>query len=142
MLHPLVAVGMLTAIVLILALPRKNAIAAFLLAVFTIPVGQVVVLGGLHFTVLRILILTGLARAVGFKASSSRGSLPGGFNGVDRMVVLWTISAMTILSLQWMDMQALIHNLGDFVDALGGYMVVRFLMSDRKRSGARSKCWP
>jgi hypothetical protein len=132
MLHPLVAVGMLIAIVLILALPRKNAIAAFLLAVFTIPVGQVVVLGGLHFTVLRILILTGLARAVGFKASSSRGSFPGGFNGVDRMVVLWTISALTILSLQWMDMQALIHNLGDFVDALGGYMVVRFLMSDRE----------
>ncbi|HXM62355.1 MAG TPA: hypothetical protein VN950_15960 [Terriglobales bacterium] len=132
LLHPLVAVWMVIAIVLILALPRKNAIAAFLLAVFTIPVGQVVVLGGLHFTVLRILILAALARAAGFRASSSRSGLPGGFNAVDRMVVLWTISAMTILSIQWMDMQALIHNLGDFLDALGGYLAVRFLVSDRE----------
>ena len=30
-----------------------------------------------------------------------------------------------------MDKQALIHNLGDFVDALGGFLVVRFFISDR-----------
>ena len=45
-LHPLVAVGMLIAIVLILLLPRKKAIAPFLLAFFNIPLGQVLVLGG------------------------------------------------------------------------------------------------
>ena len=130
MLSPLVAVWMLIAIVLILAFPRKKAITPFLLAVFTIPIGQVVVLGGLHFTVLRILILAGLARVATFRGSSSGGKFPGGFNAVDRMVVLWTVSALIILSLQWMDMQALIHNLGDFLDALGGYMVVRFLIPD------------
>ena len=67
LLHPLVAVWMLIAIVLILTFPRKKAITPFLLAVFTIPVGQVVVLGGLHFTVLRILILAGLARVASFR---------------------------------------------------------------------------
>ena len=46
LLNPLVAVWMLIAIVLILAFPRKYAITPFLLAVFTIPVEQVVVLGG------------------------------------------------------------------------------------------------
>src|SRR5271157_3587921 len=46
------------------------------------------------------------------------------------MVVLWTVSGMIILSVQWMEMQALIHNLGDFLDALGGYLVVRFLIPD------------
>ena len=35
---------------------------------------------------------------------------------MDRVVVLW-VSALTILSIQWMDMQALIHGLGDFLDA-------------------------
>jgi hypothetical protein len=125
LLSPLVAVWMLVAIVVILASPRKTTIVPFLLAVFTIPVGQVIVLGGLHFTVLRVLILAGLVRR-----ASSRAKFPGGFNPVDRTVVLWTVSALVILSLQWMDTQALIHNLGDFLDALGGYFVVRFLIPD------------
>src|ERR1019366_4455625 len=130
LLHPLVAVWLLIAIVLILAFQRKKAIAPFLLAVFTIPIGQVVVLGSLHFTVLRILILAGLARCATFRGSSPRGKLPGGFNAVDRVAVLWTVSALVILSLQWMRMDELIHSLGDFLDALGGYVVVRFLISD------------
>jgi hypothetical protein len=37
---------------------------------------------------------------------------------------------LVILSLQWMNMQALLHNLGDFLDAVGGYLVVRFLIPD------------
>ena len=61
MLNPLVAVWMLIAIVLILA-SAKEGITPFLLAVFTIPIGQVVVLGGLHFTVLRILIIGRISR--------------------------------------------------------------------------------
>src|ERR1039457_3266323 len=130
LLHPLVAVWMLIAIVLILAFPRKTAITPFLLAVFTIPIGQVVVLGSLHFTVLRILILAGLARVAFFRGLSRGGKFPGRFNAMDQVLVLWTISALTILSLQWMRMDALIHNLGDFLDALGGYLVVRFLISD------------
>ena len=39
LLHPVVAIWMLIAIVLILILPRKKAIAPFLLAIFTIPIG-------------------------------------------------------------------------------------------------------
>lgn len=130
LLHPLVAVWLLVAIVLILTRRREQGITVFLLSCFSIPIEQVVVLGGLHFTVLRILILAGLARVATFRGSSSRGKFPGGFNAVDRMVVLWTVSALVIFSLQWMDMQALIHNLGGFLDALGGYVVVRYLIPD------------
>ncbi len=130
LLHPLVAVWLLIAIVLMLTRPREQALVVFLVSCFTIPVGQVVVLGSLHFTVLRILILAGLARRV--SAGSLRGKFPGGFNPVDQVVVLWTVSALVILSLQWMNTQALIHNLGDFLDAIGGYLVVRFLIPDGK----------
>jgi len=129
MLHPLVAVWMVIAIALILTLPRRKVITCFLVSCLFIPVAQVVVVGGLHFTVLRILILAGLLRRAK-DGNSLSGKFPGGFNGLDQVVVLWTISALTILSLQWMDGQALIHNLGDFVDALGGYLVVRFLIPD------------
>ena len=130
MLNPIVAVGMLIAIVLIFTSPRSKGITPFLLACFSIPLAQVVVVGGVHFTVLRILIIAGLVRRATLGRSSSEGKFPGGFNPVDRMVVLWTMSACVILSLQWMNTQALIHNLGDFLDALGGYLVVRFFIPD------------
>jgi hypothetical protein len=126
-LHPLVAVWLLIAIVLILTRPRGQALTVFLLSCFSIPIGQVVVLATLHFTVLRILVLAGLVRRA-FRQSGDK--FPGGFNAVDQVVVLWTLSYLVILSLQWMNTQSLIHNLGDFLDALGGYFVVRFLIPD------------
>lgn len=129
-LHPIVAVWLLIAIVLILVLPRKLVITPFLLAFFTIPVGQVVLVGGVHFTCLRILILAGLARMAISGMSSSGGTFAGGFNPVDKAVLLWTVSALAIISLQWMDSQALVKNLGEFLDALGGYSVIRFLIPD------------
>lgn len=131
MMHPLVAVWMLIAIVLILTLPRHKAITPFLLAFFTIPVGQVIVLGGVHLTVLRILILTVLARMAAFRGSSSEGKFAGGFNALDRVVVLWSLSAAITFSVQWMEMQALIKGLGDLVESLGGYLAARFLIPDR-----------
>jgi hypothetical protein len=131
MLNPIVAVWMLIAVVLILVLPLRSVITCFLLSCFCIPIGQVVVLAGLHFTVLRILIIAGLVRRANERGSSSGSKFWGGFNGVDRAAVLWAVSSLVVLSLQWMDTQALIHNLGDCVDALGGYLVVRFLIPDR-----------
>ncbi len=128
-LHPLVAAGMLVAIVLILVLPRRKIIAPFLLAFFTIPLGQLVVLGGVHFLMHQILILTVLVRMTVFADSKRR--FAGGFNTLDKVVVLWTLSAFIIFSLQWMEMQAVIKSLGDLVVTLGGYLAVRFLIPDR-----------
>ena len=132
MVHPLVAVGMLIAIVLILALPRKKAIAPFLLAFFTIPIGQVLVLGGVHLTMHQILILTVLGRMAAFRGSSSEKRFAGGFNAFDKLVVLWTLVALIVFALQFLDMQALIKGLGDLVVSLGGYLAVRFLIPDRE----------
>lgn len=126
LLHPLVAVQMLIALILILCLPRKYAVAPFILGIFTISLGQVVVLAGVHFTVLRILIIAGLAR----RAASNRSSFVGGFNSLDYFVTLWAFSLLIVISLQWMEMPAFIKSLGDFLDLLGGYYVVRFLIQD------------
>ena len=129
-LHPLVAVWMLIAVVLILTLPRNKVIVPFLLAFFTTPLGQVVVLGGLHFPVLRILILTGLARLAIRKGAEAR--FAGGFNALDTVVVLWTVSALVIVCLRWMELPAFVKFVGDFLDSLGGYLVARFLIPDRE----------
>jgi hypothetical protein len=130
LLHPLVAAWMLIAIALIFVLPRRKAIAPFLLAFFTIPLGQVLVIGGLHFPALRILILAGLVRRMTSRGEESRNKFGGGFSAVDQAVVMWTVSALVIVSLQWMALPALIKFVGDFIDALGGYLVVRFLIPD------------
>jgi len=130
LLHPLVAVWLLIAVVLILVLPRGKVIVPFLLSFFSIPVGQVVLVGGLHFTVLRILILVGLARMAISGGSSSGGAFPGGFNTLDRLTVLWAFFGPIIFSIQWMETQAFIAAMGDLVDGLGCYLVVRFLIPD------------
>ena len=121
---------MLIAIVLILILPRKKAIAPFLLAIFTIPIGQVLLVGGVHFTMLRVLILVGLGRAVGLKASSSGRWFATGFSRIDQVVVLWTASVFLVINLQWMNAAMLVASLGNFLDALGGYLVLRFFIPD------------
>ena len=56
-LTPVTALAMLIVIGLIFTRPRNKVIVPFLLGCFTIPIQQVVVVGGLHFTALRILDL-------------------------------------------------------------------------------------
>jgi hypothetical protein len=127
---PFVAVYLLIAIVLILVLPRSKAIVPFLLAFFTIPIAQVLVLGGFHFTALRVLILAGLVRRACSRKPPSGSKFPGGFNAVDWVVVLWAVSAQIMYSLQYKEMQAFVYALGVLLDSLGGYLVVRFLIPD------------
>ena len=130
LLHPVVAVWMLIAIVLILTLPRKKAIVPFFLAIFTIPIGQVLLVGGVHFTMMRILILAGLLRATKSRTSSSERWFATGFTPIDQVVALWTVSVFIVINLQWMNAQMLIASLGNFLDALGGYLVLRFFIAD------------
>lgn len=132
LLSPLVAVAMLIVIVLVFTLPRNKVIVPFLLGCFTIPLQQVVVLGGMHFPVLRILIIAALIRRATLKGKSSEGKYPGGFNGIDRMVIVWAVSVELLCSLQFMETQVFIHNFGDFLDMLGGFLVVRYFIVDRE----------
>lgn len=121
---------MVLAVILILCLPRKWAIAPLLFGVFTIPLGQVVVLGGVHFTVVRILIIAGLVRRAVSRKSPLGSKFGGGFNPIDIVTILWIIFAFVIFTLQWMETQAMIASLGDLLDRLGGYLAVRFLIQD------------
>ena len=109
---PVVAIYLLIAVILILTLPRNKAITPFLFAFFTIPVGEVLVLGGFHFTALRVLILAGLAKRATIGKSQTTGKFPGGFNAIDRAVVVWSVSAVVALCLVFMAMPAVINALG------------------------------
>jgi hypothetical protein len=129
LLHPLVVVAMIVAIILILYRPRRYALAPLLFAIFLIPKGQVLVLAGVHLNVYRIILLAGLARWAILRRTSP---LTGGFNSIDRLFTLWAFSFFIIFSLQYMATQALIKALGDLLDAMAGYFVLRFLIHDRE----------
>jgi hypothetical protein len=129
-LHPLVALAMVLAIVLMMSLPRKHVMTPFLLAIFAIPLGQVIVVAGVHFTVVRILIIVGLARLMTSRRSSG-GAFSGGLNPVDRAFLLWATFFLVVFSLQWMETQALVKSLGNFLDAVGAYVLMRFLIRDK-----------
>jgi hypothetical protein len=131
-LHPLIVVAMLIAIGLILTLPRKKAITPFLLAFFTIPVGQVLVLGGVHFTMLQVLILSVLGRMAAFRGTLSEKRFSGGFKTFDKIVVIWTIIFFIALVFHFPQTQAVLKGLGDLVVSLGGYLAARFLLPDRQ----------
>jgi hypothetical protein len=128
LIHPLVAVAMVVAIILIFRLPRKHIVTPLLLAIFLIPKGQVLVLAGIHLNVYRIILLAGLARQAILKRSSERMR---GLNSIDRVFILFALSNFVIFSLQYMQTQALIKSLGDLLDALAGYYVLRFFIQDR-----------
>ncbi|MGB6723312.1 MAG: hypothetical protein WBE72_21120, partial [Terracidiphilus sp.] len=132
MLHPLVALAMLVTIVFILTLPRTKVIVAFLLACLTIPITQVVLIGPLHFPVWRILISTALIRTIPHTGRAAVGRFPGGFNRLDKVVMLWIASILVMGSLQWMEAQALIKLCGDFLDSMGCYLVARYFIPDRE----------
>jgi hypothetical protein len=130
LLHPLVAVAMVLAIVLILCLPRKYVMVPALLALFLIPQGQQIVLLGVHLNVYRIVILAGLARWV---ISGRSSPLAGGFNSMDRICTFLFCAYFVTNSILFdLQSQALIKNTGDLLDALGGYLVIRFLIHDRE----------
>lgn len=130
-LSPVVALWMLIAIALILALPRNKVIVPFLLAFFNTPFAQVILIGNLHFPVLRILILAGMVRRMISGHRQPGSKYPGGFNGIDAVAIPWTIAAFVVISLQWMELQPIIKFTGDLMDSLFGYLVVRFLIPDR-----------
>jgi hypothetical protein len=123
-LHPLVAVALCVSIILIWFLRRRYAIGPFLLVTFLIPLGQVVVIGGVHFTVLRIATLCGLARF----ALSGTARLRGRFNAIDGSFLLWAVACALSFVLLYMDGQALINRLGFLLDAIGGYFLLRCLI--------------
>jgi len=126
-LHPLVAAALCLSVLLVLFLPRKYAIAPVLLVAFLIPLGQVLVIGGVHFTVFRITIISGLTRL----AWSGPGArLRGTFNAIDGAFSLWAISYALSFVRLYMDGQALINRLGFLLDALGGYFLLRCLIQD------------
>jgi hypothetical protein len=131
-LSPLIAVLMVVFIILILRLPRKYAAASLLVGIFAIPIGQVLVLAGAHFMVMRILIVAGLARWIVTGRKEPGGIFAGGVNEIDRAFVFFALAGLVTFSLEWLTLPALVKSSGTLLDTLGGYCVLRSLIRDKE----------
>ena len=104
----------------------------FLFASVLIPMGQVLVVGGLHLMAFRLLILVGWARLA--TSGLQRHPSTSGFalNSIDRAVIAWTCVYILAFTLLYSDVTALVNRVGFAYNAVGTYFLVRFLVHDSK----------
>jgi hypothetical protein len=121
-LHPVVFITLVIAILLMIFLRRDRLLLVVLPTALLIPLGQQIVLGGLHVLVLRVIIMAGLVRAV-----VSGGWRP---DPLDKLFVLWALAKAVAFVATFGEMGAIVNQFGFFWDTLGGYFLFRYLIQD------------
>jgi len=139
-LNPIVLVALLIAIVLIFVLPRKHVIVPVLLISFLVPLGQSVYAVGVHWLVIRIIILAGLARFAATYLGAKKSLFAGGFNNIDKAFLICVVAQAIATALLYMDSQALINQFGMLIDVLGAYFLLRVLIQDEADAYRTLKC--
>jgi hypothetical protein len=129
-LNPAVLVAILIAGVFICFGSRKQAAAAFLAASLLIPTDQVLLIGSLHFFMLRLLIVFGVIRMVREKAGSKLAIFSHGINKIDIAVILSTIFMAVNGSLLFRESAAVINQIGNVYTVFGVYFLLRLVIRD------------
>ena len=102
---------------------RKTAMFPLMILICFIPSAQRIVILGADFTLLRIMVLIGLARSV------ARGELSSiRFNRIDGIYVAWVLIGSLVYVLQRQDFGAVVYVSGTSMDMLGAYLVARALV--------------
>jgi hypothetical protein len=141
--HPLVAVALAIAIVMVVFASRKNAVVAFLLIVFLTPAGQNLYIAGVHLYILRIIVPFALARML-WSNSSSRGTpvFAGGLNLIDKLFFCWVIfRVLAVMLLFNFEKASVIYECSFLWDYLGGYILLRFFIQDQDDIEAVAKAF-
>lgn len=111
--------------VLMLALPRKYALLPLFAAACYMTMAQAVSVGGLNFTIIRILTLVGWIRII------ARGEIRSiKLNSIDKAMLMFTISSITIYTILWGTGAAFIYRCGQAYDAIGLFIIGRALVRD------------
>jgi hypothetical protein len=130
--HPAILLLVFVIGVLILYWPRRKVIAPFLAASILIPFDQVLVVGGLHFQMIRVLALFGMIRLVWQKFSRQSLIFSGGINRIDIAVIGLAISIAVAGVLLFREMAVVTFQLGNLYTVFGLYFLTRSLIRDRK----------
>jgi hypothetical protein len=123
--NPLAFALLVVMVGLIWALPRRYAVCPLLIIVCLIPMGQELVLSGLHFHFFRVLLLVGAVR-VFVKGEMSRLVL----TRTDKIFMWWAILTVLLGTMAKPSTELFINRLGDAYNALGCYFFVRCVLVD------------
>jgi hypothetical protein len=111
--------------VLTFVLPRRLAFLPLLAAVCYMPLGQQMIIGGLHFPILRLLILVGVVRVI------SRGEARGlAWNRMDKVFFWWAVLSVILGTLSKPTSGVFVNRLGAIYYAVGIYFLVSCWVGD------------
>jgi len=128
--HPGVLCAVLLAGILIFLLPRKYVVVPLLAAALLIPMDQAVLIGPLHWTMLRIIVLIGWMRVLSESFFAQRLFPATRLNAIDKAVMLWAGTSALNIVLLWRSWPALINQLGAVYNFFGIYFLLRLLIPD------------
>ena len=117
---PMALIGLLLAIYLIWSLPRRLAVCPILAMVCLMPLGQELVLFGLHFYLFRLLLLVGVLRVV-VKQEARQITM----TRMDKIFGWWIAVSIVFGTLAKPSMELFINRLGDAYNAAGCYFLMR-----------------
>jgi len=123
-LHPLGVLVCLLAGSAILLLPRAHAVVGIAVATCCVSTGQRLVVGGLDFTLLRLVVSFGLWRVILKGECNRRWSV------LDWLVASWLTSATLVYSAQWLSPSAFINRAGVAFEIGGLYFIMRCLIRE------------
>lgn len=107
------------------SLPRRFAICPLLVTICLMPLGQDLVVVGLHFHLFRMLMLVGMARVV-LKGEAARIE----WTRTDKIMAWWVVVSVLFGSLSKPSMELFVNRLGDAFNAVGSYYFVRCVIVD------------
>src|SRR5256885_10736390 len=123
---------MLLAIALTLLLPRKYVVVPLLTIIFLVPIGQQLLIGGLHFFVYRVVLLAGCLRILYTLISAPESPFGRRLDALDKVFVLWAVLRAAAVILLFSQAGAVINQMGFLLDAFGGYFMLRYSIQDEE----------
>lgn len=130
--NPGVLLVMILTGVLMCCVSQKKAIVPFLIATILIPYDQIVVVAGLHFPILRVLVLFGMIRVLIIKGRGKWSVFSGGLNNIDKSVILLSVSTAVAGVLLFQNSGIVIFQFGELYTAFCTYFLLRCLIRDRE----------
>ncbi len=120
---------------------RRQALAAFLVGAILIPQDQVLLMGTLHFDMLRVLILFGSGRMLRTALTQSRSFLAGGWNKVDVALITLVLFVAVNGMLLWREWGMVVYQLSLLYEGFGIYFLLRLLVRDQKDLVRTMRCF-
>lgn len=123
-------VAILLAVVIMCVAGRRRALVALLTASILVPPDQVLMLGSIHFPMLRVLGLFGLIRCLRAKFAEKVPIFSGGMTGIDKAFIALNLFLLVNGMLLWRVWAELVFQLGNLITYFGLYLLLRFLIRD------------